>query len=220
MIKPSFRMTCALSCLVLATACTDPAQFDGAQDPNAKTKTGAAVGALVGAMAGIVTAGDDKLESAAVGAAVGAGAGALIGRSLDKQEAELRNSLGSDVKIRNTGQELIVTMPQDILFESGSAALSGGLRNDLVSLANSLRNYPDTTVDVIGHTDNTGTAEFNQGLSNRRANAVSGVLQDNQVAPSRLRAIGRGEEAPIATNLTEEGKRLNRRVDIVIRPAA
>lgn len=220
MIKPSFRMTCALSCLVLATACTDPAQFDGAQDPNAKTKTGAAVGALVGAMAGIVTAGDDKLESAAVGAAVGAGAGALIGRSLDKQEAELRNSLGSDVKIRNTGQELIVTMPQDILFESGSAALSGGLRNDLVSLANSLRDYPDTTVDVIGHTDNTGTAEFNQGLSNRRANAVSGVLQDNQVAPSRLRAIGRGEEAPIATNLTEEGKRLNRRVDIVIRPTA
>ena len=208
----------AASTLLFATACTDPARFDNGDDPQKNAKQGAIVGGILGAVTGLITAGDDKAESAVVGAVVGAGAGALIGNHLDKQEAALRGSLGDDVTIRNTGEELILTMPQDILFATDSAALTGSLRSDLVTLARNLNDYPDSTVDVIGHTDNTGTAAHNQALSARRATAVSAVLRDNGVASSRLRAIGRGEDEPIATNLTAEGRQQNRRVEIVIRP--
>jgi outer membrane protein OmpA-like peptidoglycan-associated protein len=109
-------------------------------------------------------------------------------------------------------------MPQDILFNIDSTSLRPGLRRDLAVLANNLNDYPDTTVDILGHTDNTGTAEHNQNLSARRASAVAAVLRDAGVAPSRLRAFGRGEDEPVSSNLTAEGRRANRRVEIVIRP--
>lgn len=204
--------------LVTLSACTNPADYPAGQDPQQKTKQGAVIGGLIGAVTGLATAGSDPAKSAAVGAAVGAGAGALIGSQLDKQEAELRTSMGSDVKIRNTGSELIVTMPQDILFATDSAQLSGSLRGDLAALARSLQRYPNSTVDVIGHTDNTGAASYNQNLSARRAASVAAVLRSNGVASSRIRAIGRGESQPIASNYTASGRAQNRRVEIVIRP--
>ncbi len=204
--------------VVTLSACTNPADYPPGQDPQQKTKQGAAIGGFIGAVTGLATAGDDPAKSAAVGAVVGAGAGALIGSQLDKQAAELRSSMGSDVKIRNTGSELIVTMPQDILFATDSAELTGSLRSDLASLARSLQRYPNTTVDVIGHTDNTGTAAYNQNLSARRAASVAAVLRANGVASSRIRAFGRGESEPIASNYTAAGRAQNRRVEIVIRP--
>jgi outer membrane protein OmpA-like peptidoglycan-associated protein len=96
--------------------------------------------------------------------------------------------------------------------------LTGALRNDLSTLASSINSYPDTTVNVIGHADNTGGAAFNQDLSTRRAQSVSSVLVQSGVSSNRVRAIGRGEDAPIASNLTPEGRAQNRRVEITITP--
>ena len=144
--------------------------------------------------------------------------GAGIGTLLDRQEAELRESLGSNATIVNNGNQLIVTLPQDILFATGDATLSGALRGDLTALASSINRYPDTTVNVIGHADNTGGAAFNQDLSARRAQAVSSVLIQSGVSPNRIRSIGRGEDAPIASNLNAEGRAQNRRVEITITP--
>lgn len=206
--------------LITLSACTDPAQFDPNAPDRNRTRDGALTGAVLGAIGGLATGGDQQTKNAVVGAAIGAGAGALIGQRLDQQEAELRAQLGSDVRITNTGSELIVTMPQDILFAVNSASLRPDLQSDLRSLAQNLQRYPDTTVDVIGHTDSDGSAGFNQNLSLQRAQAVSSVLLQNGVSSARVRSFGRGENEPIATNLTDEGKQQNRRVEIIIRPTA
>lgn len=200
------------------TACTDPAYVSGSADDRdqyRKTKNGAIIGALAGAGIAAVTDGD-----ALMGAALGAGAGAIIGNVLDKQEAELRAQLDDEVHIENTGDRLILTLPQDILFDVDSYSVNAGLRDDLAKVATSLDKYPDSTVQILGHTDNTGSASHNQGLSERRANAVADVLLTNGVPVSRIDTIGRGEDQPIASNLDEEGRRQNRRVEIVILPTA
>ena len=191
-------------------------------DPN-RTRDGAIVGGILGAAAGLATGNDaeERRRNAAAGAILGAGAGAAIGSALDRQEAALRRQIGDErIVITNTGSALIVTMPQDILFATDSAALRPALQSDLRALAGNLQQYPDTSVDVIGHTDNTGSADYNQSLSARRAQSVASVLVSAGVSPARIRAIGRGEDAPVATNLTPEGRAQNRRVDIVIRPNA
>lgn len=216
----------AVSAIALAACTTAPERFDTISppngDPNQRTKQGALIGGLVGAATGII-AGDDAEErrrGAVLGAAIGAGGGAIIGNQLDKQAAELRQQVGNDVQIVNTGSELIVTMPQDILFAVDSDALRPDLQSDLRALATNLNNYPNSTVDIIGHTDNTGSAGYNQELSQRRAQAVRNVLINSGVDGFRLRAIGRGEDQPVASNLDEAGRAQNRRVEIVIRPNA
>ncbi|GAA6180825.1 OmpA family protein [Shimia sp. NS0008-38b] len=208
---------CAVSMLALA-ACTDPAYVTGSaddRDQHRQTKSGAIIGGILGA--GLAAATDNN---ALAGAAVGAGVGALIGNSLDAQEAELRAQLDDDVRIENTGDRLIVTMPQDILFDVDSFDVNFSLQDDLAKVASSLEAYTDTTVQVLGHTDNTGAASYNQTLSERRANAVADVLMNNGVSFGRIDAIGRGEDQPIASNLDEAGRRQNRRVEIVILPNA
>ncbi len=191
------------------------------QNGNTRTQNGALIGAGLGALLGATReSGSDRFKNAAIGAALGAGAGALIGNAMDKQAAELRGSMGRDVKIVNNGDHLVVTMPQDILFDTDSALVRSDLRSDLRALATNLQDYPNTTVDVLGHTDYTGTAAYNQNLSSRRASAVAGVLMDAGVRPSRVRSFGRGEDEPIASNQTTEGRRQNRRVEIVIRPVS
>ena len=215
--KPVFYVA-ALSAMGLA-ACTSPAHLDGA-DPNQKTKQGALLGGILGAGVGAMVS-DDKAKGALIGGALGAAGGGVYGSVLDKQEAELRRSLGNDeVTITNTGDRLIVTLPQDILFDVDSAQVNAGLRDDLRAVATSLQDYPDSSVQVVGHTDNTGSAGYNQSLSERRANAVADVLMNGGVAFERIQTFGRGEDQPVASNLTEEGKAQNRRVEIVILPNA
>jgi outer membrane protein OmpA-like peptidoglycan-associated protein len=126
--------------------------------------------------------------------------------------------MGGNVGIVNNGQNLTVTLPQDILFATNSTSVSGAAQGNLATLANSLRQYPNSTVNVIGHTDDVGDAAFNFDLSQRRAQAVSSVLANYGVSSARIRSIGRGEDQPVATNLTAEGRAQNRRVDIVITP--
>ena len=205
----------AASVLTLA-ACQAPLPGQG----NQNTRQGAAVGAGIGALIGAATGdgNDERLRNAAIGGLLGAGLGAAGGNNLDRQEAELRSQLGSNVGIINNGSSLVVTLPQDILFAVDSTTLTGALQNDLTSVAASLNRYPDTTVNVIGHTDNTGAAAYNQDLSQRRAQAVSSVLINAGVAPQRVRSIGRGEDAPVASNQTPEGRAQNRRVEIIITP--
>ena len=207
----------ATASILAITAC-QPLQDPN--NPNRNAQQGALIGAAAGALAGIA-AGDNEEErrrGAVLGAALGAGGGALIGQRLDRQEAALRAQLGSNVGIRNTGSELIVTLPQDILFATDSAQLTGSLQSDLIALARNLNEYPNTTVNVIGHTDSTGDAGYNQGLSQRRAQAVAGVLISGGVSGSRINAFGRGESAPVASNDTAVGRQQNRRVEIVITP--
>ena len=215
--KTKFLTVATASVFVLA-ACT-PVETP-TDNENQRTQEGALIGAAAGAAIGILT-GDNAKErrrGAVIGAVVGGAAGGLIGNQLDKQAAELNRDLSGNIDVVNTGSELVVTMPQDILFDFDSAALRPDLRADLNVLAASLNDYPDTTVDVIGHTDNVGDASYNQDLSRRRAQSVTRVLSNSGVESWRLRAIGRGEAEPVATNQTEEGRRQNRRVEIIIRP--
>jgi len=203
----------AISTLALS-ACVDPNAPMGTQ-----TRQGATIGGLTGAVLGAATASDgNELRGALIGGALGAGSGAVIGSALDRQAAELRAQLPSYITIANNGQFLVVNMPQDLLFETNSAALSPNLRRDLQTIAGSISRYPDTRIEVIGHTDNTGSAAFNQDLSQRRASSVANVLRDSGVPSNRLVTFGRGEEQPIASNLTPEGRAQNRRVEIIIRP--
>lgn len=198
------------------TACVDPNAYP--DDPNARTQQGAIFGGLLGAAAGAALSDDDKLKGALIGGAIGAGTGALIGADLDRQAAELRGSLSSNISVTNTGEYLIVNMPQDLLFAVDSATVRPDLTYDLRAVANSLLKYPNSRIEVIGHTDNTGSAAYNQDLSQRRAVSVAGVLRDSGVPSGRLSAYGRGEDVPVASNLTPDGRALNRRVEIIIRP--
>lgn len=201
----------AISVLALTACAPDP------NSPNNRTLTGALTGAAVGGIFGAAT-GDGGGDRALAGAIVGGTAGALIGQRLDRQAEELRRQLGADVSVQNTGQELILTLPQDLLFATDSASVRPDLQNDLRVIANNLVNYPRSDVRVVGHTDNTGSAAYNQGLSERRAASVAQVLFNNGVAPARVRTEGRGLTQPVADNSTAAGRQQNRRVEIYIRP--
>ena len=145
--------------------------------------------------------------------------GGSIGEVLDRQAAELDQAIQNDrVRIVNTGDRLIVTLPEGILFATDSAAVQPSIQSDLYAVASNVNRYPNSIVQVIGHTDNTGSAAYNQDLSERRAGAVASILQAGGVSGGRISAIGRGEDQPVASNLTPEGRQQNRRVEIVIIP--
>lgn len=222
MSKLKISCMTALAGLFLVGACTDPANLnpDGS-DPNEKRNRGAAIGAGLGALVGAIGRDDDRLEGALIGGTVGGAIGAGIGYSLDQQEADLRRTIGNDnVVIRNTGDRLIVTLPQDILFPTNSFTVRPDLQRDLQALASNLQAYPGSNVQIIGHTDSDGDASFNQRLSEQRANAVADVLLREGIPFSRIQTFGRGESQPVADNLTAQGKAQNRRVEIVILPNA
>ena len=214
MIK--FPAMIAASALVLVTACAD----QGGPNDNFQARNGAAIGAGLGVLAGVIS-GDTAAErrrNAARGAIFGGIVGGGIGNALDRQEEELRAQMGGNVGITNNGQNLVVTLPQDILFATNSTSVSGASQSDLSTLATSINRYPDTTVNVVGHTDNVGGASFNFDLSQRRAQSVTSVLINAGVSPARIQSIGRGEDAPVATNQTSAGRQKNRRVEIIITP--
>lgn len=215
-------LSLALGGAMALGACTDPGALGGdPNDPNRQTKSGAAIGAGAGAVLGAILRDDDRLEGAAIGAVVGGLAGAGIGYSLDQQEAELRRDLANDrVTITNTGDRLVVSFPNDLVFATDSFAVRSDLQSDLGVLAGSLDRYPGSAVQIVGHTDSDGDAAYNQQLSERRANAVADVLLDRGIPLSRIETFGRGESQPIASNLTPDGKAQNRRVEIVILPTA
>lgn len=202
--------------VVALTACQAPVPGQTTEN----TQQAALIGAGLGAVIGAATGGNrgERLENAAIGAALGGGLGAIAGNNLDRQEAELRQQLGNNATINNTGSQLVVTLPQDILFATDSATVSNALAADLRNVAASMNRYPDTRINIIGHTDNTGAANYNQQLSQRRAAAVATILINAGVSSNRINAVGRGEDQPVASNLTAEGRAQNRRVEIIITP--
>ena len=185
---------------------------------NSRAQDGALTGAVLGGVIGAVGNDGNRATGAIVGAAAGAIAGGVIGTALDQQATELRGSLGNGISVTNMGGYLVVNMPQDVLFAVDSATLRPDLTRDLQTVAASLLKYPATSVEVIGHTDNTGAAAYNQDLSQRRAVSVASVLASNGVPSSRISSFGRGEDQPIASNLTDQGRAQNRRVEIIVRP--
>lgn len=218
-MKTKFSICAALAATVALSACNDPSTLTlgGATDPNGKAKTGALIGAAVGAGLSAATGGEGG--NVLLGAAAGAAAGGLIGNQLDQQAAELRQQLANDgITITNAGDRLIVSLPQDITFATDSATVTPSLSSDIGKVAQNLLNYPNSNVQVIGHTDSTGEATYNLGLSLRRANAVASILGQGGVPSSRVSTFGKGEEQPLASNLTPEGRAQNRRVEIVVIP--
>ena len=213
---PALAMTAGLFALSACTSVNTPTG-----DPRTRTNEGIALGAASGVMLGLLGGKTvkERRNAALVGGVLGGAIGATVGANLDKQAAELQASLGDGrIQVINKGDYLIVRMPQDILFAVDSTQVNGALRRDLAAVANNLNRYPSSTVEVVGHTDKDGTAAYNLDLSSRRALAVADILIANGVSPQRIRAIGMGEDQPIATNMTAAGKALNRRVEILIRP--
>jgi len=214
-------LAAALSGVMALGACTQPGGSILAQpgDPNQKTKNGALIGAASGAVIGALSKGDgNRAEGALKGAVVGGAIGAGGGYSPDRQAAELPQTLGSEVVIRNTGDRLIVTLPNNLLFATDSTVLTPTLQGDLAALARNVRVYQNSTLQIVGHTDSDGDAAYNQTLSEGRARSVANELIANGVSGARIQTIGRGEAQPVASNLTAEGKAQNRRVEIVILP--
>ncbi|MGQ0564724.1 MAG: OmpA family protein [Gemmobacter sp.] len=204
---------------LMTLAACDP--YPAGDPSNTRARTGAATGAVIGGLLGATReSGSDRFGNAIVGAAIGAAVGGGVGTILDQQANELRGQVGNNVQIINEGNQLRVVMPQDILFAVDSATLQQTLVSDLRAVAQSLQKYPNSTVQVIGHTDNTGAAAYNQDLSQRRAGSVAAVLRDYGVPGGRIVSIGRGEDQPVASNLTPEGRQQNRRVEIIIRPTS
>jgi outer membrane protein OmpA-like peptidoglycan-associated protein len=202
-----------LSFGVAATAgCSN---LDGSPD---RTATGALIGTGVGAVAGRVIDGGGTAGTI-IGGVAGNIAGAAIGATLDRQHRQLEQGLAdSGATVVNTGNQLVVTLPEAITFDVDSAVVHPEYVDEIAFIARSLRDNPSSSVQVIGHTDNTGSSAHNQGLSERRAAAVAGVLTGNGVEAWRVRTFGVGYSQPVASNDTPGGRAQNRRVEIVITP--
>ena len=191
-----------------------------------KTQKGAAYGAgggaIAGALIGQLIGGDTEgtLIGAAIGAAVGGAAGAGVGRMMDNQERDMRQALADSeaAAIRREGNLLAVTLKGDFSFDHDSSVVRPGLYSEVDRIANVMLQYPDTVIRVEGHTDSTGTEDYNLELSARRAVAVKNLIVDRGISSSRLETVTYGETRPIATNETEAGRQMNRRVELKIAP--
>ncbi|RPJ49454.1 MAG: OmpA family protein [Candidatus Latescibacterota bacterium] len=170
---------------------------------------GALIGGIVGKRAGNTAAG------AIVGAAVGGATGAIIGNYMDKQAEEMEKNL-EGAEVQRVGEGILVTFESGILFDVNKADLRAQARENLDKMANILNEYKDTDIRVEGHTDSDGSEEYNQTLSERRAQSVANYLGEHMVAPSRMTVVGFGEMRPVAENASPEGKQANRRVEVAI----
>jgi len=188
------------------------------------TRYGAAGGAVAGALLGQAIGGDttSTLIGVGVGALAGGVIGNQVGKNMDEQEAAMRRELAAvdAANIQRTADVLAVTFKSDYLFAVGSANLNAGAFNEINRVSRVLNQYPDTSIQVAGHTDSTGTEEFNKVLSENRADNVKNALVGQGVNPGRISTLGFGESAPIADNSNEGGRQLNRRVVITIQPRA
>jgi outer membrane protein OmpA-like peptidoglycan-associated protein len=205
--------TLSLAAVAVLAGCAD------GQGPSSRQGTGAILGALAGAAAGTLVGGDDR-RNALVGAGIGLLAGAAVGTYLDRQEDALNQDLaGTGAEVTRVNDALLVTLPEGVTFDTGSAEIKPAFSRALTQVAQTLNEYPESYIDVVGHTDSTGAAEFNQTLSEQRADAVRRALIQRSVAAGRVVGYGLGENNPIADNATASGRATNRRVEILITPA-
>lgn len=181
------------------------------------TTKGGAIGAGVGGTIGGIIGhqSDNTVVGAIIGAAVGGTAGALIGRHMDKQAEELKNDL-KGAQVERVGEGILITFDSGLLFEHDSFGLQSATKSNLTDLAKTLNKYDDTNILIEGHTDATGEDDYNQTLSEKRANEVENYLVSQNVKDARIATKGYGEKQPLETNSTEAGKQSNRRVEVAI----
>lgn len=183
-----------------------------------KTQTGAIIGGIAGAVAGKST-GSHSTKRAVIGGAIGALAGAGIGAYMDKQEQELNQELkGSGVEVQRQGDNINLNMPGGITFDTAKANIKSNFNPVLDDIAGVMVKYPETRIEVQGHTDSVGSNENNLQLSQFRAQSVSSALIGRGVTPDRINTVGYGESIPVASNDTPAGREMNRRVEIKIIP--
>ncbi len=197
---------------------TDP--YTGEKEAS-KAGSGAAIGAAVGAVAGALTTRDaeQRRENALIGLGVGALTGAGVGYYMDRQEAKLRAQLqGSGVSVTRDGDNIILNMPSSITFKTDSAELKADFYDVLASVSLVLKEFDKTLIDIAGHTDSTGSNQYNQTLSERRADSVGQYFIAQGIPSVRILAKGYGETMPVATNSTAQGRQQNRRVELTLAP--
>ena len=195
-------------------------QTNDPNDPN-RTRNGALIGAAIGAAAGLLSGGNavERRQRAMVGVGVGALAGGAVGAYQDRQEAELRRATaGTGVDVTRDGDVIKLNLPDGVTFDFAKYDIKPQFYPALNTIANTLREYNQTIVEVSGHTDSVGSDAANQTLSERRANAVAGYLTGQGLQRERFEVVGMGERYPIASNDTDQGRGLNRRVEIRLLP--
>ena len=190
--------------------------YTGEQEIN-KTTKGAGIGAVAGLVTGAIAGGGRK--KLLIGAGVGALTGGLVGNYMDRQDDKLRAQLrGTGVSITRIGDQIVLNMPGNVTFASNSSDISADFYDVLNSVALVLNEFDKTYVDIVGHTDSTGSLEFNQRLSEQRASSVARYLKSQDVLYERIQTRGMGPNLPVAPNDTVEGRALNRRVEIILTP--
>jgi len=207
----------ALSLLTVSGCVTDP---NTGERKVSRTAIGGGAGALGGLLIGSLIGGS---TARILGAGIGGVAGAAIGYQKDKQIRELREQTagsGIDVSETDNGKAILVNLPEGVTFDVGSYTLKPQFRETLDKVADNLKTYPDSLIDVYGHTDSTGSDAFNQTLSQNRAQTVANYLTMQGISPSRIRSQGFGETMPVADNATDTGRARNRRVEIKIIPVS
>jgi outer membrane protein OmpA-like peptidoglycan-associated protein len=207
----------AAALLVTTAACvTDP---NTGERRISKAAIGAGAGAIGGYLLGDLVGGRSDRTERIVGTGIGAIAGGAVGAYMDRQEQELRRqTAGTGVEVDRQGDELVLTMPSGITFAFDRYDIQPQFRPTLDQIAQTLSAYPQTMIDIYGHTDSVGTDAYNQTLSENRARSVASYLQTRGVQPVRIATQGFGESQPIADNATEQGRAENRRVEIRIVP--
>ncbi len=205
----------ALSLLTVSACVTDP---NTGEKKISRTAIGGVGGVLAGGLLGGLIGGK---TGRIIGAGIGGIAGGAVGYQMDKQIKQLREqTAGSGVDVTETdgGKAILVNLPDGVTFDVGSYSLKPEFRNTLNSVAQSLKDYPNSLIDVYGHTDSTGSDAFNQTLSENRARTVANYLASQGVSQARIRSQGFGETMPVASNDTPDGRARNRRVEIKIVP--
>jgi outer membrane protein OmpA-like peptidoglycan-associated protein len=185
---------------------------------------GAALGAVGGAIIGAAAYKRDRTKGALIGAIGGGLAGAAVGRYMDQQKRDLDKNLAPEIQ---AGQAKVEKLPNDVVritmtaqtaFDFNSTEIKSGFRSTMDKLADVVVRYNKTTLTIVGHTDNVGSDKYNQDLSQRRALSVAQYFESQRVNPLRLATAGRGESEPVASNASEAGRQLNRRVEIYVEP--
>lgn len=217
-MKTRRNLIAATALMALMAGCTTN-PYTGEQQAG-KAGIYGGIGAATGAIIGAATSSKkDRAKGALIGAAVGGSAGGGYGYYVDTQEAKLRQQLqGTGVQVQRNGNDLTLIMPGNITFASNSADIAGSFYPTLNSLVLTFKEFNKNGVNIVGHTDSTGSAALNQDLSTRRAQSVASYLTANGVAGSRISVYGAGPNQPIASNANEAGRAQNRRVEINLRP--
>ena len=203
----TFTLATAIMATMLLGSCASyTGQTRDPDDPN-RTGRGALIGASIGAVAGLV------------GAGVGALAGTAVGTYQDRQEAELRRrTAGTGIDVSRDGDVIKLNLPDAVTFDFNSASLNPQFRPALDGVATTLADYPQTVVEISGHTDAVGSDAYNQRLSEERAGSVANYLVGKGLVRERFEIVGMGKRYPVASNDTDDGRARNRRVEVRVVP--